>query len=633
MLKQKDPLSGNWQEFSYDGMGRLTQIQFPINGSLRPIINDIRYNKANLMLGYTLPLSGITATQGFDPQNDRIKSIAFTGPTYLSYKNQQNAAILQKMNKLNLPQFNQDPVVTGNALPYFTQTYTYDPAGNRTQLTQKEAADTTQFTYDYDRMNQLVSYAMKVNNADPVEFKYTYDSQGNRTQLMQGSTTLTTDFDTTTNKPNGYWFGAQKNDENHIEFVYDKNGNRTAKQLKTPKNELLLDITYAWNAQNRMTRYTLNGITQTNKYQFSGPRYEKKEASPEGTETTRFYPDDSLRLLSEKVTDAKGQKSYAYIYLGTQKLARISKNADTQKDEVSYFLNDALGTPAWITYEHTASPNAPVLISQNLRDPWGNEMGSTLFSQTPVRDFTGKQQDTLSNLYDFGFRYYDSLLGTWIGKDLVPPDYTSPLSLNEYLYALNNPTMYTDPNGKFAVIAPLVIAATAVVMNPVALETARAEWASTKGILKDIVLGVTGEKAVGAALEYGTAKWAARGASNQASKTLLGSPAYVPNAGGEITSFVTKSEDQFFRVYSNSSKGSFLTKIRPESSEAAIKGLALPPGNKASFIQEVVVPKGIRLQESTALPAFGQPGGLQQFEVLNKVDLNALHFGEGVPFK
>ncbi|MGE4170816.1 MAG: RHS repeat-associated core domain-containing protein, partial [Candidatus Margulisiibacteriota bacterium] len=274
--------------------------------------------------------------------------------------------------------------------------------------------------------------------------------QGNRTQLMQGSTTLITDFDTTTNKPNGYWFGAQKNDENHIEFVYDKNGNRTAKQLKTPKNELLLDITYAWNAQNRMTRYTLNGITQTNKYQFSGPRYEKKETSPEGTETTRYYPDDSLRLLSEKVTDAKGQKSYAYIYLGTQKLARISKNPATQKDEVSYFLNDALGTPAWITYEHTASPNAPVLVSQNLRDPWGNEMGSTLFNQTPVRDFTGKQQDTLSNLYDFGFRYYDSLLGTWIGKDLVPPDYTSPLSLNEYLYALNNPTTYVDLDGREA---------------------------------------------------------------------------------------------------------------------------------------------------------------------------------------
>ncbi|MGE4170771.1 MAG: RHS repeat domain-containing protein [Candidatus Margulisiibacteriota bacterium] len=432
-------------------MGRLTQIQFPINGSLRPVVNDIRYNKANLMLGYALPLSNITATQGFDPQNDRIKSIAFTGPTYLSYKNQQNAAILQAMNKLNLPQFNQDPTVTGNALPYFTQTYTYDPAGNRTQLTQKEAADTTQFTYDYDRMNQLVAYAMKVNNADPVEFKYTYDSQGNRTSLTQGTTTLTTDFDTTTNKPNGYWFGTQKNDENHIDFVYDKNGNRTAKQLKTPKNELLLDITYAWNAQNRMTRYTLNGTTQTNRYQFSGPRYEKKETSPEGTETTRFYPDDSLRLLSEKVTDAKGQKSYAYIYLGTQKLARISKNVASQKDEVSYFLNDALGTPAWITYEHTASPNAPVLVSQNLRDPWGNEMGSTLFNQTPVRDFTGKQQDTLSNLYDFGFRYYDSLLGTWIGKDLVPPDYASPLSLNEYLFCLDNPLKYVDLDGRLAV--------------------------------------------------------------------------------------------------------------------------------------------------------------------------------------
>ncbi|MGE4170772.1 MAG: RHS repeat-associated core domain-containing protein [Candidatus Margulisiibacteriota bacterium] len=87
-------------------------------------------------------------------------------------------------------------------------------------------------------------------------------------------------------------------------------------------------------------------------------------------------------------------------------------------------------------------------MSQNLRDPWGNEMGSTLFNQTPVRDFTGKQLDTLSNLYDFGFRYYDSLLGTWIGKDLVPPDYAAPLSLNEYLYALNSPLKFIDPDGR-----------------------------------------------------------------------------------------------------------------------------------------------------------------------------------------
>jgi hypothetical protein len=106
----------------------------------------------------------------------------------------------------------------------------------------------------------------------------------------------------------------------------------------------------------------------------------------------------------------------------------------------------------------------------------------------------------------------------------------------------------------------------------------------------------------------------------------------VPNAGGNIISYVTKEEELFYRVYSgNNSVGSYLVKTLPNKRYSAIKGLALPPGNKADFFQEVIVPAGTRIQRSKALPAFGQPGGLEQYQLLEIIPTKS--FGPGARLK
>ena len=106
----------------------------------------------------------------------------------------------------------------------------------------------------------------------------------------------------------------------------------------------------------------------------------------------------------------------------------------------------------------------------------------------------------------------------------------------------------------------------------------------------------------------------------------------VPNAGGKIVSDVTKQDEVFFRVFSgDSTKGSFLIKVPPTSQKGAVEALALPPGNNADFIQQVLVPAGTRLQRSRALPAFGHRGGKEQFQLLDKIPNK--NFGSGVPFK
>ena len=112
----------------------------------------------------------------------------------------------------------------------------------------------------------------------------------------------------------------------------------------------------------------------------------------------------------------------------------------------------------------------------------------------------------------------------------------------------------------------------------------------------------------------------------------LALPETVNNAASPIRSFVTSEDMTFYRVFSDDKDvGAFLTGASPESADAAVEGLALPPGNTADFIQEVRVPAGTQLQSSIAAEAYGQPGGLLQFELLE--DIPTKNFGPGVPFR
>jgi RHS repeat-associated protein len=121
-------------------------------------------------------------------------------------------------------------------------------------------------------------------------------------------------------------------------------------------------------------------------------------------------------------------------------------------------------------------------------------------------------------------------------------------------------------------------------------------------------------------------------AAQEAAPKLLPAGKTVPNAGGRIISFVTQKQQTFYRVFSgDSTVGSFLTAVKPKSSAFAREALALPPGNDAAFVQEVVVPAGVRLQRSRALPAFGRRGGAEQFQLLEHIPVK--NFGPGVPLE
>jgi RHS repeat-associated protein len=70
--------------------------------------------------------------------------------------------------------------------------------------------------------------------------------------------------------------------------------------------------------------------------------------------------------------------------------------------------------------------------------------------------FTGKEFDYSTDFYYYGSRYYDPWFGRFISPDTIVANPRDPQDLNRYTYAKNNPMLYTDPTGHFAII-PFVI--------------------------------------------------------------------------------------------------------------------------------------------------------------------------------
>ena len=63
---------------------------------------------------------------------------------------------------------------------------------------------------------------------------------------------------------------------------------------------------------------------------------------------------------------------------------------------------------------------------------------------TPYK-FTGKELDDETGLYYFGARYYDPKTSIWLSVDPLAEKYAFA---SPYNYCLNNPSMFTDPDGR-----------------------------------------------------------------------------------------------------------------------------------------------------------------------------------------
>jgi RHS repeat-associated protein len=114
---------------------------------------------------------------------------------------------------------------------------------------------------------------------------------------------------------------------------------------------------------------------------------------------------------------------------------RIGRVQGAVKD---YYHLDRMGSVRLVTQTQNLQPFTAKYL------PYGNTYAT---SGTENFQYTGKQLDMSTGLVYYGHRYYDSQSGRFLTADAAGPNYVNPQSLNQYVYALDNPNLYIDLTG------------------------------------------------------------------------------------------------------------------------------------------------------------------------------------------
>jgi RHS repeat-associated protein len=94
------------------------------------------------------------------------------------------------------------------------------------------------------------------------------------------------------------------------------------------------------------------------------------------------------------------------------------------------------------TCPHSSSTATPI-FTDNYK-AYGVSYGR---SGSSTFQYTDKPADSATRLYYSGARWYDPASGRFMTEDTYMGDLAVPLSLNRYIYALDNPMRYVDPTG------------------------------------------------------------------------------------------------------------------------------------------------------------------------------------------
>lgn len=121
---------------------------------------------------------------------------------------------------------------------------------------------------------------------------------------------------------------------------------------------------------------------------------------------------------------------------------------------VEYIHTDALGSIVAVTDENGN------VIERREYEPFGAQLAPSV-SNGP--GYTGHVQDAATGLVYMQQRYYDAQIGRFLSVDPVTAHANPGQNFNRYWYGNNNPYKFTDPDGRIAVLIPLIEACAASV--------------------------------------------------------------------------------------------------------------------------------------------------------------------------
>jgi RHS repeat-associated protein len=187
---------------------------------------------------------------------------------------------------------------------------------------------------------------------------------------------------------------------------------------------------YTYDALNRMTTATQGSQTRSNTYNGDGVL-----VAQNANGLTTSYVQDLASPLSQVLQTSQNGSTSSYLY-GLERLAAVSGTTR------AWYNGDALASVR-MTLSDTGMPLSAVNY-----DPWGTPESGTV----PTFGFTGELQDTTTGLVNLRARWYHTGHGTFTAFRWRTDESfdETPYSHHPYIYALSNPTLYMDPDGRYA---------------------------------------------------------------------------------------------------------------------------------------------------------------------------------------
>jgi RHS repeat-associated protein len=406
--------SGRVVKNSLDPSGDLARVQS------KKIANAPFWNYAQ---NFTYTPAG--AVSSMELGNTRWESTQFNSrlqPTQIALGTSQNAT--------NLLDLDYSYGTTQNNGNIQSQTITVPTTGGVTGFTATQ-------TYTYDNLNRIKDAAETISGSQTWKQTFTYDRYGNRSLNEGGSsgnyltTTLTRNCTTSTYNPNG---------------ICDKKG---VNPTFTSANRIVQDQDndsvndYLFDSSGNTTRDAQGNIYT---YDAENQQIEVKNSS---NQTIGQYWYDCDRKRVKKIA---GNEVTIFVYDAAGKLVAEYSTQISQTPQVSYLTNDHLGSQRIIT-----DKDGKVFSRRDFL-PFGEELNSTHtpqrninlnYGQDAIRQkFTSYERDNETDLDFAQARMYGSKLGRFTAVDPGPFDPLNPQVMNRYVYTINNPLKYMDPDGR-----------------------------------------------------------------------------------------------------------------------------------------------------------------------------------------
>ncbi|MEN8129173.1 MAG: RHS repeat-associated core domain-containing protein [Pseudomonadota bacterium] len=335
----------------------------------------------------------------------------------------------------------------------------YYPFGDVKNLTQSLGATTRTLHYEYDIRHQLRSATETSLGAFSSEYHYNRAGRLERARLEPGATApaalqvrardVSYRYDGMTGAP-GAAVDPQAVDELRdttggtlrARFIYDESGNITRREELTGPGEAVVDVwDFVYDGDDLQRKVTQAGRSETYFYDHTGQRYLAIEKDGAGNPVrTRFFFGPTEIWYG---ADGAMEKTRTTIGLG-QSVARIERVGDDQT--IEYLYHSTLQNLI-VALDDQGNTNAGFFYG-----PFGEIIEEVGAGSDFDRRFNDKHFDEVSALSYYGFRYYDTLSLAWTQADplyrFAPDlDNLNPRAANLYVFALQNPMRYVDPDG------------------------------------------------------------------------------------------------------------------------------------------------------------------------------------------